>query len=109
MSPVYDALGKSIDANVASKHSAIAWELIDQAMKYSEAESASISPEVSLADFLRGSLGLRGYAPEEARLILGLADMWSNIVGEPMEKQSLKYLWLEQCIEGGVWSSKDRH
>ena len=100
-SPVYDAMGNTIDANLASKFSAIAWDLIDQAMKYSEAESASISPDVSLADFLRGSLRLRGYEPEKSRLIMGLADMWSNIVGEPIEKQSLKYLWLEQCIEGG--------
>jgi len=27
--------------------------------------------------------------------------MWGDFVGEPIEKQSMKYFWLEECIEGG--------
>ena len=100
-SPVYGASGELLDLDTVSRCSAIAWESIDQAMRYSGAEGASISPNASLADFLQGSMKLRGYEPAQVRLIMSLADMWSNIVGEPMEKQSLRYLWLEQCIEGG--------
>ena len=31
---------------------------------------------------------------------LGMAQMWGAYVGSPVQRQSLKFFWLEECIEG---------
>lgn len=101
-SPVYDSTGSQIDPDVAMEHSAIAWDIVDEAIRYSRANlGANIPPEKSLMDYFEEAIRVRGYDEEKTRLILGLADMWSNIVGEPIQMQSLRYMWLEECIEGG--------
>lgn len=37
----------------------------------------------------------------EMELVLGMAEMWGAYVGDRVELQSLKYFYLEDCIEGG--------
>ncbi|KAI9678030.1 MAG: hypothetical protein M1817_005974 [Caeruleum heppii] len=32
--------------------------------------------------------------------LLWMAEMWGAFVGDPVQRQSLKYFWLEECIEG---------
>ena len=34
-------------------------------------------------------------------LVLGMSQMWGAYVGDRVELQSLKYFYLEDCIEGG--------
>ena len=101
-SPVFDKSGSEIDAKVALDHSAIAWGIVEEAIRYSSSDhGASIPPDKSLKDYFEVALSVREYDASKRDLILEMADMWSNIVGEPIDKQSLRYLWLEQCIEGG--------
>ena len=38
---------------------------------------------------------------QEVELILGMSHMWGAYVGDCVELQSLKYFYLEDCIEGG--------
>lgn len=38
---------------------------------------------------------------EQRRRVLQMAEMWGAFVGGKTSTQSLKYLWLEECIEGG--------
>ena len=101
-SHIYGANGAKIDSDKAMEHSAIAWAIVDEAIRYSRADKgASIPPEKSLVDYFEGAIQARGYSDDKALLVKDLADMWSNIVGEPIHKQSLRYMWLEECIEGG--------
>lgn len=37
----------------------------------------------------------------EVELVLGMSQMWGAYVGDRVELQSLKYFYLEDCIEGG--------
>lgn len=36
-----------------------------------------------------------------SKIILQMASMWGDYVGESIETQSLKYFWLEDCLDGG--------
>ena len=37
----------------------------------------------------------------ERDLVLGMSQMWGAYVGDPVDRQSLKYFFLEDCINGG--------
>ena len=101
-SPVFDKFGDEIDGKIALSHSATSWEIVEEAIRYSSSDhGVSIPPDKSLKDYFEVALAVRKYNASERDLILQMADMWSNIVGEPIHKQSLRYLWLEECIEGG--------
>ena len=104
---VYDGFGNEIDSETAMSHSAISWEIVEEAIQYSSADhGASIPPEKSLRDYFEAALAVRKYEPWRRDLILEMADMWSNIVGEPIHKQ--RYVFSEQIfhVVEGSWSWK---
>ena len=100
--PVYDESGVEIDSQIAIPHSSDAWDIVEEAIRYSQEDNgASIPPNISLMDYFREAVKARNYPEARQKLILKMAHMWSNIVGEPIDQQSLRYMWLEECIEGG--------
>lgn len=95
-------------AKEAGEISELVWGVIEQAMKYSEDESASIPPNESLYDFFKKKVPelipqeMEGDKSVEKKrqIVLDMSDMWGAFVGSPIEKQSLKFFWLEECIDG---------
>ncbi|ESZ90363.1 hypothetical protein SBOR_9254 [Sclerotinia borealis F-4128] len=77
------------------------WEIIHGAFKYSEENAESIDPDKSLYDFIEEKL-LEAYPndAERRRISIQFADIWGTFVGSSVKKQSLKYFWLEECING---------
>ncbi|KAG7009930.1 hypothetical protein G7Y79_00001g002020 [Physcia stellaris] len=67
---------------------------------YDEYESASIPQERSLMDYFLSSLKDQKLGEASSSLVLQMARIWGDYIGDPIEKQSLKYLWLEECIDG---------
>lgn len=100
---MYDERGDLLDEKKASKHGDAVWGIIGDAFKYSHQESASIPQGLSLMDYFRSSLEEKELGDESSTLILQMARIWGDFVGDPIEKQSLKYLWLEECIDGGMY------
>ena len=82
-------------------HSNIVWSIISDAFKYSNDFSGTIPPEESLLDFFKTKIKEQGLDARSSKFVLQMARMWGDFVGEPIEKQSLKFFWLEECIEGG--------
>lgn len=99
---VYDEFGHLMDEEIATEHYDIMWCIIGDAFKYSRAHYVSIPPEESLLDFFRTKLLEREADVASTRLVLQMAESWGDFVGEPIKKQSLKFFWLEECIEGGM-------
>ena len=58
---------------------------------------------MSLLDFFEAKTQEERLSDDSVKLVLQIARMWGDFVGEPIEKQSLKYFWLEECIEGGEY------
>ena len=98
---VYDELGHLIEGQTAKEHSALVWEIISDAFKYSRENGSSIPPQRSLMDFFWSEVKRRELDDASSKLIFQMARMWGDFVGEPIEKQSLRFFWLEECIDGG--------
>lgn len=90
------------EANKALKQ---VWYILEKASEYSTNHSEEINTFESLYSFFeswcdrafeRGDL-----TRQEMELILGMSQMWGAYVGDRIELQSLKYFYLEDCIEGG--------
>ena len=86
------------------KLSALTWGIIADAFSYCSDHKASIPPEKSLMDFFKSEVQAKGLDDQTSKLVLQMAQIWGDFVGEPIEKQSLKFFWLEECIEGGIQS-----
>lgn len=102
---IFDHLGNAMPETEAAKNTEIVWSIIERAMKYSNEKSATIPPERSLYNFFEeqvekmfqdGTLE----AQAKRQTILQMAEMWGAFVGSPIQTQSLKFFWLEECIDG---------
>lgn len=94
-----------MDERTATEHSELVWGIIGEGFKYSNQHTASIPPERSLMDYFESIVKEKGLSDASSKLVLQMARMWGDFVGEPIEKQSMKYFWLEECIEGGKLAS----
>jgi hypothetical protein len=103
---VFDEDGNLLPKEEGEKFSTMMWDIIQDAFEYSNRFGHEIDPEESLLDFFRRSVAVRIPDGEEGcerkrRILLQMAELWGNFVGSPLSTQSLKFFWLEECIEGG--------
>lgn len=103
---VFDEHGQLLDAKDSDECSTIMWDIIQAAFKHSENHSADISPDESLADFFRTKI--LEIIPETAdnyrrkrEIVIQMTELWGAFIGSPITRQSLKFFWLEECIDGG--------
>jgi phytoene dehydrogenase-like protein len=100
--------GETLVPHEAEEYGAILWDdgLIAQAFKYSRENTASIPASASLMDFFaEKAKGLfmdlsKDEAERKRTTLLHVCEFWGSYVGSPVTAQSLKFFWLEECIEG---------
>lgn len=103
---VVDALGNYLTDKEAAENTELVWGIIEQAMKYSNENSATIDPGRSLYNFFEEAvekLFLDEKAEEmkkKRKTILQMSEMWGAFVGSDIQRQSLKFFWMEECIDG---------
>ncbi|KAF2197221.1 amine oxidase [Delitschia confertaspora ATCC 74209] len=105
---IFDQLGKLIPEKDALEYGELVWTVIEQAMKYSNENTASIPATMSLWDFFQekvkefypSEMGEDGETNKKGETLLKIAEMWGAFVGSPIQRQSLKFFWLEECIDG---------
>lgn len=104
---VFDEHGHLLPLKDGERCSQVMWDIVQAAFKHSEKYSADISPDESLLDFFQSMVV--EFIPEtednherKRDLVLQMAESWGAFVGSPVTRQSLKYFWLEECIEGGM-------
>lgn len=103
---VVDALGKYLSDKEAAENTETVWSIIEQAMKHSNAESATIDPNKSLYNFFEEAVEKLfvdekdDVAKLKRQTILQMSEMWGAFVGSEIQKQSLKFFWMEECIDG---------
>ena len=81
--------------------SEVLWGLISDAFKYSNEHSTTIPPSRSLLDFMVEEVDKKDLSKSDKHTVLQIAEMWGAFVGDPINRQSLKFFWLEECIDGG--------
>lgn len=89
------------------KHAEIMWSIVQDAFQYSNKHCSEIDPKVSLLDFFQEKIVEKvpesaGNFEETRKTVLQMSHMWGAFVGSPVTSQSLKYFWLEECIDGGI-------
>jgi hypothetical protein len=101
----FDEDGKHILEKTAVEYNEIFWGIIADAFAHSHKNGPTISTQVSLYDFMEAKLLERFPAKDEKselsrKTVLQIALMWGAFVGSTIKRQSLKYFWLEETIEG---------
>lgn len=90
------------EANKALKQ---VWEILQEAIQHSTDHSEEIPSSASLYSFFEDrcdrALKCGEMTRTEVELVLGMSQMWGAYVGDRVERQSLKFFYLEDCIEGG--------
>ncbi|TVY36211.1 putative polyamine oxidase [Lachnellula subtilissima] len=99
---IFDETGKALkDGNPLME---AMWGIIVEAFKHSGKNTAEIDPEESLYDFFinksRDVFTGQDDAGQQRKILLQMAELWGAFVGSPVQRQSLKYFWLEECIDG---------
>lgn len=96
-----DTKGNRIDDNLASEISETVWATIVNAFQYSDEKSGEIDKNKSLMDYFREQIPKIEKDISKQSLLLEQAHMWGAFVGDSIERQSLKFFFLEECIDGG--------
>jgi hypothetical protein len=102
---VFDSQGNHMSDKDAAKNTEHVWTIIEQAMKLSNENSATISSDKSLYNYFEERVvemfpNQDAESKRQQRIILQMAEMWGAFVGSPIQRQSLKFFWLEECIDG---------
>lgn len=92
----------SFEANKALKQ---VWAILEAAIEHSTNGNEDIHYSENLYSFFESwcdrALQAGDMNRQEVELVLGMSQMWGAYVGDSVELQSLKYFYLEDCIEGG--------
>lgn len=84
------------------------WNIVVHGFKHSAKNTSTIDPEESLSDFFSEKVLEFHPGPGEAELrrkvVMQMSELWGAFVGSPVTTQSLKFFWLEECLDGGEWS-----
>lgn len=96
----FDPQGQRIPEALVNKAFETTWETFSSAFKYSHDRAADIPASESLLDFVRKKLNDTVPDPNQRQLFQLFAKMWGGFVGGTIEGQSLKFLWLEETLEG---------
>lgn len=84
------------------------WEILDEGFSYSRDNTSRIHPDKSLYDFFKTKVTehMPGIDMERQRnIVMQMSELWGGFVGIPVTAQSLKFFWLEECVNGGKSSS----
>lgn len=109
---LFDQDGALFPEDEGEKYSTMMWDIVEKAFEHSNNSGTAIDTEKSLLDFFHEQIAenLSTSDPDfekKQQIILQVAEMWGAFVGSPVSRQSLKYFWLEECIEGGEVSCSE--
>jgi len=101
----FDEFGGLFDVAKSDMYADIMWDIVQDAFKHSNEFSAEIDEKESLRDFFMEKVVQK--VPEtdqdwqmKRHVVMQMSELWGAFVGSPIERQSLKFFWLEECIEG---------
>lgn len=95
--------GQMLESQKATQTSSIIWKTIDEAYEYSRRLGTQIPADRSLFDFIRERVGVQqGLSTEEKDECLEFSRVWGSYVGDAVERQSLRFFWLEECLDESV-------
>ncbi|KAL8897029.1 MAG: hypothetical protein Q9207_007424, partial [Kuettlingeria erythrocarpa] len=98
---IFDQTGQPLSPEECKQCSGLMWGIIEEAFENSNKNSASIPQDQSLLDFFKIKLKEKDLPKFVEERVLQTCRSWGDYIGASIEKQSLKYFWLEETIGGG--------
>lgn len=92
--------GKQVDDTTATKVNEWVWSTILDSFTYSHQNKATIHPDSSLLDYFQERLKEVDFTAAEKALCLEACKVWGSYVGDSVSRQSLKFVSLEECVDG---------
>ncbi|KAG5928250.1 hypothetical protein E4U42_000970 [Claviceps africana] len=101
----FTSAGHLLPRDEGDRYSTMVWDLVQQAFDHSKDVGAEIDKNKSLLDFFHQRIP--HLIPEtdvdykrRRDITTNMTEMWGAFIGSPVSRQSLKYFWLEECLEG---------
>ncbi|CAG8979542.1 hypothetical protein HYALB_00004995 [Hymenoscyphus albidus] len=80
------------------------WNIVVQGFKDSATNTSTIDSQTSLHDFFSEKVHELHPGPGEEeirrKVVMQMSELWGAFVGSPVTTQSLKFFWLEECLDG---------
>ncbi|KAL6922097.1 hypothetical protein ACHAPO_002855 [Fusarium lateritium] len=102
---VFGEDGELFSLKDGEKYSTMVWDIVQEAFKHSNNSSHDIDSKQSLHDFFVQKVAEKVPSTEDdherkQKIVMQISEMWGAFIGSPVYRQSLKFFWLEECIEG---------
>jgi hypothetical protein len=99
---VFNRNGTTIPEDLAWELSEKRWSLIEEAFPYSIDKKKIIPAKDSLYDFLVQRVEKERFPDDERQLLLDMSQMWGCYIGDSIQRQSLRFAFLEDVCGGGI-------
>lgn len=96
---VFSKDGKPLDEKMTAKVSEFVWTTVHDAFEYSNKHKDTIPPDRSLFDFFLEKIEETDFSRAEKDACLEACKVWGSYVGDTVERQSLKFFYLEECVD----------
>ena len=107
---ICDSDGAWLASNSARHHYEEVWEILKMAMDKSRNETASLPDSTKMMDWFRQEVSRRCSQNKQPgigeTLMMQIVEMWGAFMGSECETQSLKNLWLDAGLKGGIVKTK---
>lgn len=102
----FDETGDHVPTLESVKYETIMWDMIEEAFELSETKGESVDAQKSLVDFFEERLPVKiadgdEGAAKKRKIVRQLCEGWGAFIGSPAMRQSLRFFWLEKCIDDG--------
>ena len=105
---IYLRNGTHLEGEEATQLHDQVWEIFDATSEYSRLHSSAIPADMSLLDWVVKTLdddpSYSAFTALQKERILQVSRTWGTYVGDSIETQSLRNLWLEDGMEGGIYT-----
>lgn len=98
-----------MDKETTNKTVDFMWTTIENAFEYSRRHADTLSPKESLYDFFCTEIEKSELSESQKADCLELSKLWGAYIGDPVDRQSLKFFFLEECLEGSTFPFLFRH
>ena len=103
---ICDSNGVWLSSDTARSYYEEVWEILGLAIDKSQEETASLPDSAKMMDFFRHEVAIRRLQVKRPKayesLMMQIVEMWGAFMGSECTTQSLKNLWLDAGLEGGI-------
>jgi hypothetical protein len=98
---LFDSSGALIEPARALRLHRQIFEVFEASFAYATDHAGEIAASDSLYKYVRGALAELDVSDDDRELLARLSELWGDYIGDPVTRQSLKYVWMEVVCAGG--------